>query len=115
MNILSVWLIHNGDKPDDKFEFIRGERAAETMRVRYTPGDSQHGSVYNFILTREGVRRYLGNIFQSLQLDQDPWEKVQISPVSGPSIVYHVGDLADAEELIMDTIDSLLYLDVSRE
>jgi len=113
MNILSVWLIHNSDKPDDKFEFIRGSHASETMRVRYTPGDSEHGSVYNFILTRSGVRRYLGNIFQSLQMD--PWEKVQISPVSGPSIVYHVSDLGDAEELIMDTIDGLLYLDITRE
>jgi hypothetical protein len=71
--------------------------------------------VYVFILSRGGVRRYLGNIFQSLQLDMDPWEKVQISPVTGPSIIYHVGDLEDAEELIMDTIDGLLYMDVVRE
>jgi hypothetical protein len=115
MNVLSVWLIHNSDKPDDRIDFIRGEHASETMRVRYTPGDSDRGSVYVFILSRGGVRRYLGNIFQSLQLDMDPWEKVQISPVTGPSIIYHVSDLAEAEELIMDTIDGLLYMDVSRD
>ena len=68
-----------------------------------------------FILSRSGVRRYLGNLFQSLQMDQDPWEKVQISPVTGPSIMYHVSDLNDAEDIIMETIDSLLYTDVGRE
>jgi hypothetical protein len=115
MNLLSVWLIHNSDKPDDRIDFIRGEHATETMRVRYTPGDSHYGSVYVFTLSRSGVRRYLGNLFQSLQLDMDPWEKVQISPVSGPSIIYHVSDLDSAEEVIMDTIDGLLYMDVARE
>ena len=114
MNLLSVWLIAKDDRADDKMEFFRSERASETMRVKYSPGDSQSGSTYTFILSREGVRRYLGNIFRSLQLDMDPWEKVQISPVTGPSIMFHIGDLDDAEEMIMDTIDSLLYTDVMR-
>ena len=48
-------------------------------------------------------------------MDQDPWEKVQISPATGPSIIFHVGDLGDAEDVIMETIDSLLYTDVTRE
>lgn len=115
MNLLSVWLIHPGDRRDEKIEFLRGEHASETLRVRYTPSDSATGSTYVFILTRSGVRRYLGNLFQSLQMDLDPWEKVQISPVTGPSIIFHVSDLENAEEIIMDTIDSLLYTDVTRE
>lgn len=113
MNLLSVWLIHPGDREDDRIDFIRGERATETMRVRYAPGDSRSRTAYTFILTRAGVRRYLGNMFQSLQMDLDPWEKVQISPVTGPSIIFHVSDLESAEEIIMDTIDGLLYTDVA--
>lgn len=113
VKLLSIWLIHSGDNEDDKIEFIRGERAEETLRVEYSPGESR--TKYVFILSRSGVRRYLGNLFQSLQLDQDPWEKVQISPVTGPSIMYHVSDLNDAEDIIMETIDGLLYTDVARE
>lgn len=112
MNLLSVWLIHSGDREDDRIDFIRGERATETMRVRYAPGDSKSKTAYTFILTRSGVRRYLGNMFQSLQMDLDPWEKVQISPVTGPSIIFHISDLENAEKIIMDTIDSLLHMDV---
>jgi len=115
MNLLSIWLIHNSDRQDDRIDFVRGEHATETMRVRYIPGDSEYRSVYNFTLSRSGVRRYLGNLFQSLQMDQDPWEKVQISPVNGPSIMYHVSDLNDAEDIIMESIDTLLYTDVGRE
>jgi len=115
MNLLSVWLIAKDDRADDRIDFDRSERATETMRVKYSPGESSRGTTYTFILAREGVRRYLGNMFQSLQLDQDPWEKVQISPVNGPSIIFHVGDLGQAEEGIRDTIDSLLYTDVIRD
>ena len=115
MNLLSVWLIAKDNRADDRIDFIRGEHATETMRVKYSPGESASGTTYTFVLAREGVRRYLGNLFQSMQLDQDPWEKVQISPVTGPSIIYHVGDLETAEEVIMDTIDSLLYTDVTRD
>ena len=115
MNLLSVWLIAKDDRSDDRINFERGERATETIHVKYSPGESARGTTYTFILAREGVRRYLGNLFQSLQMDQDPWEKVQISPVTGPSIIFHVGDLEDAEDVIMETIDSLLYTDVTRE
>jgi hypothetical protein len=48
-------------------------------------------------------------------MDLDPWEKIQISPITGPSILFHVTDLGTAEEIIMDTIDGLLYTDVNRE
>lgn len=115
MNLLSIWLVHPGDREDDRIDFIRGDRATETMRVRYAPGDSVTGTAYTFILTRSGVRRYLGNMFRSLQMDLDPWEKIQISPITGPSILFHVTDLGTAEEIIMDTIDGLLYTDVTRE
>uniref|UniRef100_A0A6C0F487 Uncharacterized protein n=1 Tax=viral metagenome TaxID=1070528 RepID=A0A6C0F487_9ZZZZ len=114
MNLLSIWLIAKDNRADDRIDFERGEHATETMRVKYSPGESASRTTYTFVLSRSGVRRYLGNMFQSLQLDQDPWEKVQISPATGPSIIYHVGDLETAEEVIMDTIDSLLYTDVER-
>lgn len=115
MNLLSIWLIHSGDHSDDRIDIIRGSHVAETMRVRYTPGESRSGTTYTFVLTRSGVRRYIGNLFQALQMDLDPWEKVQISPVIGPSILFHVGDLGSAEDVIMDTVDSLLYTDVTPE
>jgi hypothetical protein len=110
MNLLSIWLVASDDRKDDRITFTRGSRAIETVNVKYTPGDTN--TTYSFILSRANVRSYLGRLFRSLPLDQDPWEKVQITPATGPAIMYHVNDLETAEDIIMETIDNLLYTDV---
>jgi hypothetical protein len=110
MNLLSIWLIRSDDRKDDQIDFKRGRDAMAPLNVSYKPGDIK--TTYNFTLTRGGVRTYLGNLFRALQADQDPWEQVQISAVTGPAIMYHVSDLEAAEDIIMGTIDTALYANV---
>ena len=110
MNLLTIWLIASDNRKDDRITFDRGSSSMAPLTVCYKPGDIK--TTYNFKLTRGGVRTYLGNLFRSLQLDQDPWEKVQISPANGPAIMYHINDLADAEDLVMGSIDTVLYADM---
>jgi len=110
MNLLTIWLVRSDGTRDDRITFERGPSSVGPVTVCYRPGDIK--TTYNFRLTRGGVRTYLGNLFRSLQLDQDPWEQVQISPATGAAIMYHVADLAAAEDIVMGTIDTVLYADV---
>ena len=116
MLVLTVWLIYNDrERRDDKIDVFRGESATDQLRVTFTPGDSASHSIYRFKFSREEARRYLANVFGALRFDQDPAEKIQISPVTGPPVMYHVSDLEDAEEPIMATVDQVLYTDITRD
>lgn len=110
MQLLTIWLIAHDNRKDDRITFSRSTNSSNPFSVVYQAGDIP--TKYNFTLTRGGVRTYLGNLFRALQLDQDPWEKVQITPATGPAIIYHVNDLEAAEDVVMGTIDTLLYADV---
>lgn len=114
MNLITLWLIQHDNRPDDIIEINRGAHATETVTLRYIPGDSKHGSIYTFSLTRSGVRRYLENLLYSISKDQDPFEKIQMSSSMGPSIIYHVSDLDDVQSTIVDTVDDALYVDIDR-
>jgi len=115
MNLVTIWVIPTGDDKDDKIEIDRGSRATEMVDITYTPGDSKSKSVYDFSLTRAGVRRYLENLLFSMTKDQDPFEKIQISTAMGPAIMYHVSDLDEVQSTILSTIEDALYVDVIRE
>jgi len=116
MLVLTIWLIYSdSNRRDDKIDVYRGESATDQLRITFTPGDSLSRSIYRFKFSRDEARRYLGNVFGALRFDQDPAEKVQISPVTGPPVMYHVSDLEDAEEAVMATIDQVLYTDISRD
>jgi hypothetical protein len=114
MNLLTIWLISENGRPDDKIEFTRGSDPEEMLDVKYMPGDMQKTSFY-FTLSRQGVHRYVMNILYSLRMDQDPWEKIQVSTATGPSIIYHVSDLKEVEPAILDIVDHVLYMSVQRE
>jgi len=116
MLVLTIWLIYNDhERRDDKIDVFRGESATDQLKIAFAPGDSASRSIYRFKFSRDEARRYLGNVFGALRFDQDPAEKFQISPVTGPPVMYHVSDLEDAEEAVMATIDQVLYTDISRE
>lgn len=112
MNLLSIWLISgDSNRRDDKFQFERGEDSEEMITVTYTPGELRNKK-YTFYLARQGVQRYIYNILYSLRMDQDPWEKIQVSPATGPSIIYHVSDLNRTETAILDIVDQILYINI---
>jgi hypothetical protein len=37
-----------------------------------------------------------------------------VSPATGPSIIYHVSDMKEAEPAILDIVDQILYMTVER-
>ena len=116
MLVLTVWLIYNDrERRDDKIDVFRGESATDQLRVTFTPGDSASHSIYRFKFSREEARRYLANVFGSLRFDQDPAEKIQISAVTAPPVMYHVTDLEDAEEPMMALVDQVLYTDITHD
>ena len=109
MNLLKIWLIPS-DSPAEKDDVILFERTnneSDTIHVKYTPGDVKVS--YNFTLNRDGTCKYISNLLTSITKDADPWNKIQIAPSIGPAIMYHVVDIQDAMETIMDTVDSLVY------
>ena len=112
--ILSIWFLRTGNERDDEIQVTRTLEVNEILSVKFTPGDSATGSVYRFKMTRSQLKRYLGNLFYSVVRDNDPFEKVQISPVTGPAIMYHVSDLQECQDAIMETIEDLLYTSVTR-
>jgi hypothetical protein len=113
MNLLTIWLVSDSGRPDDKIEFTRGGDPEETITVKYVSGELSKTSFY-FVLSRQGVQRYIANMLYSLRMDQDPWDKVQVSPATSPSIMYHVSDLRDTEPAILDIVDQILYMSVAR-
>lgn len=113
MNLLTLWLISDNDRVDDKIEFERGSDPEEMLNVRYIAGELRK-TKHVFTLSRQGVHRYVTNILYSLRMDQDPWDKIQVSPATGPSIIYHVSDLKEAEQAILDIVDQILYMSVER-
>lgn len=115
MNIVTIWVIPTDkDAADDKIEINRGSRATEMVDITYTPGDSKTKAVYSFSLTRSGVGRYLENLLFSLTKDQDPFEKIQISTMMAPAIIYHVSDLDEVQSTIISSIEDALYVDIIR-
>lgn len=116
MLVLTVWLIYNDrERRDDKIDLFRGEQATDQLRITFAPGDSASRSIYRFKFSREEARRYLANVVGSLRFDQDPAEKIQISAVTAPPVMYHVTDLEDAEEPIMSLVDQVLYTDITHD
>jgi hypothetical protein len=113
MNLLKIWLIPH-DSPNEKDDVILFERTnneSDTIHVKYTPGDVKVS--YNFTLNRDGTRKYILNLLNSLTKDADPWNKLQFAPAIGPAIMYYVVDVEDSIDTIMDTIDSLVYNTIS--
>ena len=113
MHLLKIWLVPHStpDNKDDVILFERTTNESDTIRVKYTPGDVKVS--YNFTLNRDSTRKYVLNLLSSLVKDQDPWHKIQIAPATGPAIMYHMSDIEDSIDIIMETVDSLVYNTIS--
>ena len=114
MHLLKIWLVphETPDKKDDIVLFERTTNESDTIRVKYTPGDVK--VTYNFTLNREGTEKYISNLLTALTNDIDPWHKIQIAPANGPSIMYHMSELREFTDIIMSTVDSLIYNTISQ-
>lgn len=98
---------------DDVLQIFDTKEYFEMTRVVYTPGD--HTKKSNaFYLSRTDVLTYVSTILKSMDNDTDPFEYVQIESAIHPSVMLHVGDLADRDTRwrLEDMVEQALYANV---
>jgi hypothetical protein len=49
----------------------------------------------------------------SLKIDKEPWNEIQVSPVTSPTILYDLMDFDSSYEIIMETIETALMTQVT--
>lgn len=100
---------------DDIVYFKRTDNP-DLIVVTYHPGESRSTS-YTFYATLSKVEDYIWNLLRSLDLDTDPFQKIQVTPKTGPAIIYEISDLSDSRtrNLIHSTIMYALETNVENE
>ena len=100
---------------DDIIYFKRTDNP-DVIVVTYQPGESRATS-YTFYATMTKADEYMWNLLRSLELDTDPFHKIQITPKTGPAIIYEISDLAESRvrNLIHSTVIYALEANVENE
>jgi len=65
----------------------------DMLSIEYIPSK---GKTHQFWLNRRDTENYLVDTIESLTHDTDPWDKIQITPMIGPAVLYHISDLDDS-------------------
>ena len=86
-----IWL-QKKDRKDDRIVMTpRGDY----VDVEYRDGDSK--GTYTFELHREDATLYICDLLLSLPKDVDPFDHIQITTPTGPSVLYNIWELSDLE------------------
>ena len=111
MLVCSLWLISDKKKRDETFKIHR-DPTTGLFKIVYCPCDLESSPKYTFNMTLSEVRNYIETLMDSLKIDKEPWEELQVSPVTSPSILYDLRDFENCEEIIMETIETALMTQV---
>lgn len=114
VEIVSLYLIREGAR-DDKL-WVTGS-SHQGFDVFYSPGEYR-GSANRFRFNTVGdARCYFNNLFQSLITDVDPWEKIQVTTATTPSVLVPIVDLHDENirDVLVDQIEFSLEANVTRD
>ena len=97
---------------DDIIYFNRTNNP-DVIAITNAPGESR--STFTFYSSMAKTDEYVWDLLRSLSLDTDPFLKIQITPKTGPAIIYEISDLADrsTRSLIHNTV--MYALQASRE
>jgi hypothetical protein len=49
----------------------------------------------------------------SLKIDKEPWNEIQVSPVTSPTILYDLMDFDSSYDIIMESIETALMTQVT--
>jgi len=112
MLLLKVHLVSfDKEEKDDVLEISRAPGPHDLLELEYIPGKGSH---HRFWLNRRDTESYVYDFLESLSHDTDPWDKIQITPVTGPAVMYFVSDLGEnnVRNCIMHTVHTLLLADV---
>lgn len=99
---------------DDIIYFKRTDNP-DVIMVTYAPGQSR--SSYTFYSTVDKTDEYVWDMLRSLELDTDPFYKIQVTPNSAPAIIYEIADLSQraVRSLIHTSIMRALQTEVENE
>lgn len=111
MLVCSLWLISDKKRRDETFKIHR-DSTTGLFKIVYSPCDLESSPKYTFNMTLSEVRNYIETLMDSLKIDKEPWEELQVSPVTSPSILYDLRDFENCEEIIMETIETALMTQV---
>lgn len=85
----SIHLEKKGRKDDVIIFTPRGDY----VEVSYKDGDKP--GTYTFELHREEITMYISDLLLGLSKDADPFEYIQVTPSTGPAVLYNTWELAD--------------------
>lgn len=110
IRLATIHLIYADKRKDDVITFYRNDRMPfEMTEVLYAPADLKVS--YRTWIHKHSIGSYLHRIFDGLERDVDPFDRVQFTPCNGPAVLYHVGDLHDSRRgpsAAHDIVNSLL-------
>jgi hypothetical protein len=112
MLVCKIWLISKTKRRDETFSFHR-EASTGLFKIIYSPCDIESRPQYTFRMTLSEVRNYIETLMDSLKIDKEPWNELQVSPVTSPSILYDLMDFDSSYEIIMETIETALMTQVT--
>jgi hypothetical protein len=82
-----IYLQKNGRKDDTIIMTPRGKYAMIEYR------DSDEKGAYTFYLDEDNLPTYLNDLFLGLSRDADPFRYIQVTPCTGPAILYNVSEM----------------------
>jgi hypothetical protein len=112
MLVCKIWLISKTGRRDETFSFHR-EADTGLFKIVYCPCDLDSRPQYTFKMTLSEIRNYIETLMDSLRIDKEPWNEIQVSPVTSPTILYDLMDFDSSYEIIMETIETALMTQVT--
>jgi hypothetical protein len=101
-------------KVDEEINIFNNEtnwygRETDTYRIVFTPTKTR---TYTFHLNCYGVEDYVRTLLNALSTDQDPYEHVQVTTATFPSVLYDVErlDSRSLQNTIVDLVMSTLKM-----
>lgn len=106
--LLATFNVISADNRPDDIISIHSSPTRRLM-VTFKPGETGCKKVV-FFMDQQQVVRYVDDILQSLRMDVDPFENIQVTTRIHPAALFHVSDLDKCmtRHLILDMLDTAI-------
>lgn len=109
MLLASLYIISADNRPDDVIRIQT--TTSRRLMVVFEPGEPGCKKTI-FFMNSHCVMSYIDDILQSMRMDIDPFEELQVTTRIHPSVLFHVSDLdkRDTRHLILGMVETALKL-----
>jgi hypothetical protein len=118
--LLQLHFVYKNDTPDDELVVERvvptPDLAEPLFKIVFSTRTSTGTSVtYRSYLNRQRLETYLYSILESLRVDTDPFDTLQVSSSVHPSFMYKVEEMNwEMRGTVMDVMMTAVTSDVAR-